>query len=176
MGRQEMAAQVDLDHGVPLVDAHLRDGAVAQDAGVVDQRVEPSERVDRRCDQPARGVVLGAVARVQHRFSTCRSDLLDHCLADLGIELVDHHASAFASQFESLPAPDAATRAGDDCDLAVHETHAGDTTQRQHQDRAAGSCPKTAGHPGSEANGEKPEVGVQTRLQLLHDRFGFAMR
>ena len=88
------------------------------------------EGVDRRRDQPARGVVLGAVAGVEHRLATGGGDLVDDRLADLGIELVDHHAGALAGELERLTAADAATCAGDDRDPAVHQTHGGDPTQR----------------------------------------------
>ena len=53
-GRGEGAAQVHLDHGVPLVDRHVDQHAVAQDARVVHQHVEAAEGVDGRLDQPAR--------------------------------------------------------------------------------------------------------------------------
>ena len=44
------------DHVVPLVDGHVDEHAVAQDAGVVDQDVEAAEGLDRRFDHPLGGV------------------------------------------------------------------------------------------------------------------------
>ncbi len=47
MQHREVALQVHGDHRVPLRFLHAGDERVAQDAGVVDQHVEPAELVDR---------------------------------------------------------------------------------------------------------------------------------
>ncbi len=52
--RGEGALEVDLDDGVPLRLGHVREHAVAEDAGVVDEDVEAAEGVDRLLDQRAR--------------------------------------------------------------------------------------------------------------------------
>ena len=48
LGRREVPLQVYRDHRVPLLLAHVEDHAVAQDACVVDEDVEPPEGVERR--------------------------------------------------------------------------------------------------------------------------------
>src|SRR3546814_10767871 len=50
-GRCEGALQVHLDDRVPLGLAHVREHAVAQDPGVVDEDVETTEGVDRGADE-----------------------------------------------------------------------------------------------------------------------------
>jgi hypothetical protein len=47
----EDAAEVGGDDLLPLLDGHAADGAVAVDAGVVDEDVEPAELLDGRLDQ-----------------------------------------------------------------------------------------------------------------------------
>ena len=47
----ERALEVDLDDGVPLGLGHVDEHAVAQDAGVVDEHVEPAEGLDGGADQ-----------------------------------------------------------------------------------------------------------------------------
>ena len=61
MGHRVVAAQVHRDDRVPLLGRHLHQGAVAQDAGVVDQSVETAELLDRGLHQPVRDVDVTAV-------------------------------------------------------------------------------------------------------------------
>ena len=116
--------------------------------GVVDQRVEPAPGVDGAvATRAARGVVLGAVAGVEHRLAAGRRDLVDDGLPGLGVQLVDHHAGTLAGQLDRLAAADAAARAGDDRDLAVQKTHAGDPMRRP-GDAPTRPGARTAGSPG----------------------------
>jgi hypothetical protein len=46
-----VALEVDVDDRVPLGLVHVEAHLVAQDAGVVDEHVEPSERVDGLGDE-----------------------------------------------------------------------------------------------------------------------------
>ena len=147
VGRQEVTAQVHLDDRVPLLHRHLRDGAVAQDPGVVDQRVQPAPGVDGPRHQGPRRVVLGAVAGVQHGLAAGRRDLVDDGLPGLGVQLVDHHPGTLAGQLERLAAADAAACAGDDRDPAVQKTHAGDPMRRP-GDAPTRPGARTAGSPG----------------------------
>ena len=54
----ERPVQVDANHGVPLFLAHVEDHAVAEDAGGVDQDVEPTELFDCSADDPGRRTEL----------------------------------------------------------------------------------------------------------------------
>ncbi len=119
-----MAAQVHLDDGVPLLRRHLDQRAVAQDAGVVDQGVEPAELLDRGVHDRLRGLDLGAVADREHRRAAGRDDLVDDGLAGRLVDLADDDAGALAGELDRLTAAEAASGAGDDRDLAVQESHA----------------------------------------------------
>ena len=52
--RAEGAAEVHADHGVPVVDGHVHEHAVADDAGVGDDGVEAAEGVDGGVDEASR--------------------------------------------------------------------------------------------------------------------------
>ena len=79
----EVAREVDAQHVVPLVGGHVRDHAVAQDAGVVDQHVEVAELGERLGYESRRAVLAGDVAGVRHRLAPEPADLLD-CLVGGG--------------------------------------------------------------------------------------------
>src|SRR3546814_3710563 len=60
----EHAGQIDLDDALPILVAHLVPDGVAQDAGIVDDRVDAAEFGDRILDD-ARGILrIGDVAEV----------------------------------------------------------------------------------------------------------------
>ena len=69
---------MDPDDGVPLVDGHVDQHAVAQDAGVVDQDVDGPEVVDGGLDEPARPLVVRDVIAVGHGLAAHAPDLFDH--------------------------------------------------------------------------------------------------
>ena len=100
--RRVVAPQVHLDDRVPLLGGHLRQRAVAQDAGVVDQRVEPAELLDGGAHDALAVLDLGAVADVQHGRATARGDLVDDGLAGRLVDLADDHAGSLARQLERL--------------------------------------------------------------------------
>ena len=76
-GAEEYASQVDVDHRLPLGQAHLGhlavldlDGqAVAQDAGVVDQAIDGAEIFRHLCDHMGHLFFVGDVAQVRTGFS-----------------------------------------------------------------------------------------------------------
>ena len=127
-----MPLEVDVDHRVPLGLVHVEAHLVAQDAGVVDEDVEPAEGVDGLADH-----ALGAVPRrdavaVGFGPATRGDDLVDDLLrrcrvgpfaARAAAEVVHHHRRTFGREQQRVPAADAAPRAGDDRNLAVEEPH-----------------------------------------------------
>ena len=130
--RREGAAQVHPDDGVPLLDRHVDHHPVTQDAGVVDQDVEPAEGVDGRLDQPPGAVVVRDVVAVGHGFAAHAPDLVDHLTGrsgrapgpvDLGPEVVHHDLGALAGELEGVLPPDAPARPGDDDDASVADAH-----------------------------------------------------
>jgi len=76
----EGAVQVHVDHRFPLLDRHVEEEAVAQDAGVVHHHIDPAERVDGALDDPVRRLPLGDAVGVRDRRAALRLDLLDHLL------------------------------------------------------------------------------------------------
>ena len=60
---------MDPDDVVPLLGGHVDEHPVAEDAGVVDQHVEPAEGVDGGLDDPTGGVVVADVVAVGDGFA-----------------------------------------------------------------------------------------------------------
>ena len=56
-----MALQVRVDHGVPVLFAKVRDLSVDDDAGVVDEQVQPAKALDARRDETLHIVAAGDV-------------------------------------------------------------------------------------------------------------------
>ena len=106
----ERALEVDLDHRIPLGLGHVDQHPVAQDAGVVDQHVEASERGDRLIDQALGAFEVRDVVAVGHRITTGRLDLLDHLVGrsrgggsrsiHLAAEVVHHDLGTVLGQHE----------------------------------------------------------------------------
>ncbi|MDF9816812.1 hypothetical protein M2266_006125 [Streptomyces sp. SPB162] len=116
---------MDAQHRVPVVLFEVDEHPVAQEPGVVDEGVEPPERIDRGGDQgggPCRG---GDVVAVGDRFAAQRPNLVDDPLGrprraaravEADPEVVDDDARALAREGEGVGAAEAAPRAGDDGD------------------------------------------------------------
>jgi hypothetical protein len=90
----EGALQVNGDHRVEVVRAHLVEVHVAQVAGVVHHRVEPAEAVDRRLDHGACPRPVGDAVMVGDRASARRHDLGRDVLGRRGIgwSAIERHA------------------------------------------------------------------------------------
>jgi hypothetical protein len=118
-------------HRVEVGVAHVPDGAVPHDAGVVHQHVEPAPLVHRLGDDPAGALVVGDVLVVGDRRTAPRLDDLDREVGVLGralaahgpAEVVDHDPGALARQLHGMAPADAVARPGDDGDLAVEQPH-----------------------------------------------------
>ncbi len=123
MGGRVVPAQVHLDDGVPLLGRHLQHRAVAQDPGVVDQRVQAAQLLQRDADDGLRHIDLRAVPRVQHRPPAAGADLLDNGGTGGLVDLTHDDICTLARQLERLPATQAASRTRDDRDLAVQQSH-----------------------------------------------------
>src|SRR5581483_1063627 len=128
----ERALQVNADHRVPLLLGHLGEGAVTQDAGVVDENVDLAERLDRVVEQgfAARDRAdVGAVGdRLAAAFINRVGDLLCHGGVLAGAvawaaEVIDDDGRAFACKQLCVGSTEAAASAGDDRDFLVEQTH-----------------------------------------------------
>ena len=120
---RERALQVHLDHGIPLALVHVGEHAVAQDAGVVDEDVEPAEMRDRRVDHRLGALPAADVLAVGDRLAAGLLDRGDDLAGGRGVlaravhpgaDVVDHHLGAVRRQQQGMLAADAASRTRDD--------------------------------------------------------------
>lgn len=101
---------------------------VAQDAGIVDDAVEPAEVVGRGLHDLAGGNRFRHRLEIGNSRSTALLDLLDHFLGRRGARaatvggaagIVDHDLGALSRAEQRDLAADAAARAGDDDDFIL---------------------------------------------------------
>ena len=76
----EVPLEVYSDDGVELLLAGIGEHPVADDARVVDQDVQATERVDRRLDQSLGLRPVGDVRAAGDGFASGGGDLVDHAL------------------------------------------------------------------------------------------------
>jgi hypothetical protein len=116
--QQEVPAQVDPDHQVPLLVGHVEQHPVAQHPGVVHHDVQPAELLGGGGEQRVRGGSLGHVTRDEDGFTARRLDLVDHPGGVRG-HVVHHDIGARPGERESFGSAEPRPRAGDDGDLPV---------------------------------------------------------
>ena len=134
LGHGEVTLEVDIDDDVPFLFGHVEDHPVAQDAGVVDQDVEPSEGVERLLDHAlASGhvgdrvvvgdsIAAGVLDRGHDLVGGCR--LAVEFAALRAAVVVDHDLRALGGEQEGVSASDSASGAGHDRDAAFESiTH-----------------------------------------------------
>ncbi len=126
------AVQVHLEHGVPVLERHLVERAVAQDARVADHAVDLAELVDRGLDDVLGALGLGHGVVVGDRAAAGVLDLLDHLVghgrsgagAVAGTaEVVDDDAGALLGERQRILASESASGPGDDDDAVLHSWH-----------------------------------------------------
>ena len=127
LAQVEVTLEVDGEDDVPLLFRHVEDHLVAQDAGVVDDDVEPAEGVERLLHHAVAGLEVGDVVVVGDGVAAHLLDFVDDLVgrallaAGAGrgaAEVVDDDARALGRERQALAAADAAAAAGDDRDLA----------------------------------------------------------
>jgi hypothetical protein len=74
-GGREQTLDVDGNHAVPLVDVGTDHGAQEHQAGVVDERVQPSESLDGLVDSALGLGAVGDVRSDDERRAACRFDV-----------------------------------------------------------------------------------------------------
>ena len=139
-GNAEVPFQVHPDDGVPLVLAGVDEHAVAHDAGVVHDGVEPLELLQGHLDDPAGTLELGDIVMVGDGAPAGRSDLGDDFFGrrvprrlvagravECHAEIVHDHEGALATELEGVGAPEPSARSRHDDGAAVEQ--------------ADGSCP-----------------------------------
>ena len=114
---------MDIEHRLELLVAHLVDDSVPRVAGIVDDHVNGTVRVQRRLHDPGRQI------RVRHAPDT-RSDLAAACtdfgggfFGGIGVKVVHDNPGAVLREELGNRLADAAARTGDDCGPAFKQFH-----------------------------------------------------
>ncbi len=116
---------------VEVVGLHVPYGAVPDDAGVVDDDVEPAPAVHTGTDHVGHLGFVPDVAVVRHGLAAPFSDDLHHLIGvaplalagDRGAEVVDHDPRPLFGQLEGVGAADAVPGPGHEGYLAVEQCH-----------------------------------------------------
>ena len=77
--------QMHVNDLVPIVLAHVEEKAVAQDAGVVDDAIEPTVGVHRQLHHARSGVPVGHAVAVGNGLAASGGDLIDHLLGPFAV-------------------------------------------------------------------------------------------
>jgi hypothetical protein len=122
--------EVDAEDGVPLVFTGVGQHAIPDEAGVVDQNVQPAEGVDGGLDQVFRSLPVGHIITIDDGFAaalifstTARAALALPGTVQRDADVVDHHQGTFGSEGTRVRLADAASRSGDDHHPAVEQSH-----------------------------------------------------
>src|SRR5262245_8565595 len=103
----EGALQMHADDGIELLLAEIEDHPVAQDAGVVDQNVEPTKLLDRGAHDGLGCAEVGHAVVVRDRLTTSTTDGSDgfirgRCITPAAVntaaKIVHHDRGSFRSQ------------------------------------------------------------------------------
>ena len=131
-GRGEVTLQMNGNYGVPLGFVHVDEHPVAEDPRVVDEDVQPPERIERALNHSSCSLEVGDVLRIGDGLSACGRDLRDDIgggRALLGLagerraEVVDDDTGAGRGERESVRATEATPCPSDDGGLSVEEWH-----------------------------------------------------
>ena len=125
------AVQMDVDDDVPLVEGHVLECLVAQDAGVVDQDVDPAERVHGGLHDGLRTFPIGDGGFVGDRDTARGLNLGDHRIrgialsraVDAAAQVVHYHFRSTLGELQRVAPSYASTGPGDDCDFSFELTH-----------------------------------------------------
>src|SRR6185503_359491 len=90
----ERAVQVHVDDRAPLLDRHVEEEAVAQDAGVVYYRIDLSKSAYAKVDDALRRLPFRHAVGTGDRLAAGRLDLVDDLLRRTGIAAFARHRGA----------------------------------------------------------------------------------
>jgi hypothetical protein len=117
------AHQVHVQHQPEVVERHLRERLVAQDAGVVDEDVHPPPGVHGAVDHRLHRRRVAHVGAVDHRLTPVAQDLVDHRArrraGGVTVQVVDDHARAMPGEFQRVRTPQPDACSGDDRHLVL---------------------------------------------------------
>src|ERR1700730_330309 len=95
------------DHEIPLFLAHVGEGAISNDPGVVHEHIEIAETANGEIDQSVRVVPVADIVTARDRASTGPANFLDNFLGgrqgystavECASAIVHHHGGAFGGQ------------------------------------------------------------------------------
>ncbi len=123
VARCHVALQMHGDHGIPLGFGDVEAHRVAQHAGVVDEDVELPEPVDRRGSTSAPAPSHDATSSWFATAVPPPAVISSTTVSAASSRSLTTTLRAFGGEQSRVTASDAATRAGDDRDLAVEQSH-----------------------------------------------------
>src|SRR5437762_3038118 len=137
---QERAAEVHLDHPIPVLILHPHEQLIVRDAGVVDEDIDTSELLSRRAHEAIAIVTTHHVGDDAERRVSLRFQVLHHPLQSVAVAPRDYHGRAVVGQPRADRGADPAPATGDDRDLALQRTlHAPTPTAARARSTPAGS-------------------------------------
>jgi hypothetical protein len=124
LGAVDRAEQVHVDDAAKILQRHLGEGLVPQDAGIVHQHVHPAPGVHGLGDHRLDLLEVSDVGAVSQRFTAGRVNLVDHRSGRLGPEVIDHDLCSVRGQRQGVGAAQARAGAGHDGDPIIElDTH-----------------------------------------------------
>src|SRR4029079_12289610 len=117
LAHQERALQVDVEIEVPRLTRAGLDTPAGRDPGVVDEHVDPAERLDHLADDGLGARAVPDVADELAPAPPLPPERVGDVIEELRTHVRDHRDGAFAPEGLRDLAADAAARPGDDCDL-----------------------------------------------------------
>jgi len=119
-GAQELAAEVDVDDGFPVLKRHVDESGIALHARVVDRMSRAAPSVEGGGKQRLHLVFAADVGPHGQRLAARRDDAFDHLASSFVVaDEIDDYLGAGRGQAPGDRGADAGTGAGDDGPLAV---------------------------------------------------------
>ncbi|MNG16086.1 hypothetical protein D3C84_999670 [compost metagenome] len=114
-----------IDHRLPFLKAHLEEEAVTHNAGVVYDRIDSTELIQRTFDDAVCGVPLGNALDAGHGFTAGLAYFFSDCLGSAAAirgaaQIIDYHPRAFGGESESIFAANTTTGPGDNDDFVLN--------------------------------------------------------
>jgi hypothetical protein len=146
----EGAVEVHPQHVRPVRPAHAMEDTVAQNAGVVDQHIDPAKGGECGLDDLLGVLRLGDGERGSDRLTAAALDLVHHLVGGRGIgagafearaDVADDDAPTLAGHRQRNAAADAPSGAGDNCDFPRDDPAHPSPTPRPRPRRCGAASP-----------------------------------
>ena len=93
------------EHEAEIVERHLREALVAQNAGIVHEYVDAPPMMEHLRNHRSHGGFVGNRRRNRHRLATCCDDFRNDAVGGRLREVIDHQAGTLPRQIERMGAP-----------------------------------------------------------------------